>query len=248
VFSGLDPRYRNILLFSSGLIIFLSIIINGSRTGFLCGGLALFTSLMIIYCKAEIMKRRPVIRTHKLGSVMIAALGFLLSGFLVFLFFASDRLPAFSRVIEMDSMADLRARAMPTLFDMIGTYWPFGAGFGTFDKLYYIHEPNELLMPSYFNQAHNDWLQIIIEGGALAAIMILAGLIWYVFSVYKLYVASSKNMTHLLFWFGSLAILSIASAVDYPMRTPIFGVVIIWLLALLSEGRKAYSPNSRDVT
>jgi len=229
--------YTNIFLAAVYIIIFLSIIINGSRAGLLCGGIALFVGLIIFNLKPPEAARHKRASVKKIGSIIGSIAIVMFSATLILLFFVSDRLPAFSRLIESDPMADLRTEAMPTLFEMIGTYWPVGSGFGTFDKVYFIHERSELLMPSYFNQAHNDWLQILIEGGAQVAILAVAGIAWYIINVFKLFYATSKNASHLFFWFGTMAILGIASLVDYPLRTPIFSAVTVWMVAFLFTAR-----------
>jgi O-antigen ligase len=92
-------------------------------------------------------------------------------------------------------------------------------------------------MSSYFNQAHNDWLQILIEGGAPVAILAVVGILWYIASVLKLFLSTSRNLSHLFFWFGIMAILAIASLVDYPLRTPIFSAVTVWMVAFLFTAR-----------
>tara|TARA_R110000824_G_scaffold104214_6_gene247361 strand:+ start:28804 stop:30225 length:1422 start_codon:yes stop_codon:yes gene_type:complete len=233
-FSGAST---NIFLAAVYIVIFLSIIINGSRAGLLCGGIALFVGLIIFNLKPPETAGHKGTRVNKIGTIISSIAISIFSAALILLFFASDRLPAVSRLIEIDSMSDLRAKAMPTLFEMIRTYWPVGSGFGTFDKVYFIHEPSRLLMPSYFNQAHNDWLQILVEGGAPIALIVIAGISWYIASVFKLFLSTSKNVTHLFFWFGVMAILAVASLVDYPLRTPIFSAVTIWIIAFLFTAR-----------
>lgn len=229
-------KYTNIFLAAVYLIIFLSIIINGSRAGLLCGGLALLVGLILFNLRRFDAGGRRITYLNKIVSVVGSVAIVIFSASLILLFFVSDRLPAVTRLIESDTMSNLRADAMPTLFEMIGTYWPVGTGFGTFDKVYFVHEPSELLMPSYFNQAHNDWVQIVIEGGASIAVMVVAGILWYIMSVSRLFL-STKNVSHLFFWFGILAILAIASLVDYPLRTPIFSAVTVWILAFLFTAR-----------
>ncbi|WP_173204166.1 O-antigen ligase [Sphingopyxis sp. BSNA05] len=237
-FFRLGDKYSNMALGTVYLLVFLSSILNGSRAGFLCGGIALFIGLILYNLRPADAAARRKKQGKRIGSVLVsvAAVGF--SAVLVLLFFASDRVPAISRLIETDTMANLRAGAMPTLLEMIGTYWPFGTGFGTFDKAYFIHEPSELLMPSYFNQAHNDWLQILIEGGAPVAVLAVAAILFCIVSVLKLFSATSGNRGHLLFWFGIMGILAVASAVDYPLRTPLFSAVAVWILALLFTARR----------
>lgn len=237
-FFGVNTKYTSMALVTFYLLIFLSSILNGSRAGFLCGGIALFIGLILYNLKpvdaAGHRKKQGNGIASIIGSVAIVAFSVLL----VLLFFVSDRVPAITRLIESDNMSNLRTSAMPTLLDMIATYWPFGAGFGTFDKVYFIHEPNELLMPSYFNQAHNDWLQILIEGGVLAGLLALAAVFFYLVSVLKLFAAASRNPAHLYFWFGIMVILAVASLVDYPLRTPLFSAVAVWIVTLLFTARR----------
>ena len=230
-------RYTNILLSTGFIIIFISIILNGSRAGFLCGGIALFIGLIIFNVKNFYDTDHKIGKLSRFSSIVGSIAILIFSAALILMFFVSDRLPAVTRIIESDNMSNIRAKAMPTLFEMIGTYWPVGAGFGTFDKAYFIHERNELLMPSYFNQAHNDLLQILIEGGAPIALIAVAGILWYIFSALKLFSSTSSNICHLLFWFGIMMILAIASLVDYPLRTPIFSAVTVWLVAFLYTAR-----------
>jgi hypothetical protein len=229
--------YTNIFLAAVYIVIFLSILINGSRAGLLCGGIALFVGLIIFNLKPPETARYKRARVKKIGSIISSIAIFMFSATLILLFFVSERLPAFSRLIEKDPMSDQRREAMPTLFEMIGSYWPVGSGFGTFDKVYYIHERSEFLRPSYFNQAHNDWLQILIEGGAPIALMAIAGIAWYVTNVFKLFLSTSKDASHLFFWFGIMAVIAFASMVDYPLRTPLFSAVTVWLLAFLITSR-----------
>ncbi|VWX60781.1 O-antigen ligase family protein [Sphingorhabdus sp. 109] len=237
-FFRLDRKYTNMVLVTIYLLIFLSSILNGSRAGFLCGGIALFLGLVLYNLRPADAKGPGMKQSRKVASIIgsVAIVAFSLT--LILLFFASDRVPAVTRLIEADNMSNLRTSAMPTLLEMIGTYWPFGTGFGTFDKAYFIHEPNELLMPSYFNQAHNDWLQMIIEGGAPVAVLAIAGILFYFAAVLKLFVLTASNRAHLFFWFGIMTILGVASLVDYPLRTPLFSAVAVWIVALLLAARR----------
>lgn len=230
--------YSNLFLATIYIIIFLSIIINGSRAGLLCGGVALFLGFMFSNFRQSVVAKHHHNKVNKIISVIGSVVIFVVSITLILLFFVSDRIPAVTRFIESDTLSDLRAKAMPTLFEMIATYWPVGSGFGAFDKVYFIHERSELLMPSYFNQAHNDWLQILIEGGVPAALLIIAGTAWYIGNVFRLFFSDSKNMSHLLFWIGFAAILAIASLVDYPLRTPIFSAATVWIIAFLMTARQ----------
>jgi O-antigen ligase len=55
----------------------------------------------------------------------------------------------------------------------IGDYWPWGSGFGTFVPVYAGYEKPAEISARYINRAHNDWLEMVLEGGI--AVVILAG-------------------------------------------------------------------------
>ena len=47
-----------------------------------------------------------------------------------------------------------------------------GTGFGTFVPIYQSAESLESVVPQYINHAHNDYLELLLEGGAPAACLL----------------------------------------------------------------------------
>src|SRR5690606_13196271 len=89
-----------------------------------------------------------------------------------------SRALAFDRLFSGDNVEELRGQLVPTLTKMLTDYFPWGSGFGSFEYVYRIYEPLELLRPAYLNQAHNDWLQFPIEGGLPAILIAAVAAIW----------------------------------------------------------------------
>ncbi|MAF05944.1 O-antigen ligase family protein [Herbaspirillum sp.] len=149
-------------------------------------------------------------------------------------FIALDRTPAFRDILASDSFADLRWSIWPVVADMLGTHWVWGTGFGSFEQVYQTYESAELLTPRYVNQAHNDWAQLLIEGGVVAALILIGLLVWLARAVVAL---SSRRAARVqaIFWISIFAILGLSSIIDYPLRTPLFQLVGIWLLLALSR-------------
>ena len=121
---------------------------------------------------------------------------------------------------------------------------PFGVGFGAFEQAYRAAEPVDLLSPTYFNHAHNDWLQIIVEGGVPGALILLVALaliVWRIIQCVRFRQDRSKTST--LNWLGMFSILLIAlhSFVDYPLRTP-----VIMMVAMVSVGMLFRTFEHRD--
>lgn len=131
---------------------------------------------------------------------------------------------------------DARREFLPIYLQMAKDYFPFGSGFGSFETMFRIYEPSQSLSFSYLNQAHNDLIQMIIEGGV--APLILAGCLffWYAVRSFKIWLRPVRSPHTVLARVGSAMILQlvVASAVDYPLRTPFLAAVFVlacaWML------------------
>jgi O-antigen ligase len=117
---------------------------------------------------------------------------------------------------------------------MMRDHWLFGTGFGSFDAVYRIYEPTALLLPLYVNHAHNDWAQLVIEGGLPAAICLLGLMGWVAMAIWRIARRTPGSGALVVFWTAWLAIMMAASTVDYPLRTPIFQAVSVWLMLCLA--------------
>lgn len=149
-------------------------------------------------------------------------------------FLALDRSPAFRDIIAKDNLEDLRWSLWPVIIKMLKDNLFFGTGFGSFEQAYHIYEPNALLMPSYVNQAHNDWVQFLIEGGVLSGVLLLVLIYWIVKRVSSL-ASHPASKVVALFWVCIFTLVAAASVIDYPLRTPLFQVLLVWLLVALSR-------------
>lgn len=145
------------------------------------------------------------------------------------------------RVTRGDQIEDLRVRVFPVLRALMWTYFPFGSGFGTFVPAFQQVEPDALLNPTYLNAAHNDWIQLIIEGGAFgmgiagAALVSIGRLIIRLFDQ-----GQNRARERQVFLEATLVvfvILMIASAVDYPLRTPIMATFALIMMVHCRETR-----------
>src|SRR3546814_1928629 len=92
---------------------------------------------------------------------------------------AADSAESIRRAFEINAGQDMRARGLSTVLSMIAAYFPAGAGFGGFDPIFRLHEPFRLLKPTYFNHAHNDFLEVVLDGGLPAALLLLVAIGWY---------------------------------------------------------------------
>ena len=235
------------------VLVLLAGIVSGSRAGFVATFIALLGTVLMtfsVYRQGLNSKRRPSPNGGRdtpsywilifIGGVALALPG---------LFFAFENIPALSDILAKDAFQDLRWKLWPTLQIMVVTYWPVGSGIGSFEQVYHIFEPDNLLRSSYLNQAHNDWVQFIIEGGLPAAAILLGLIFCLVRGLWVLGRSGSNVTARRIFWLAIFSIIAFASAFDYPLRTPVLQVVGIWLLLafLLDRGYGTTSGKLRTV-
>ena len=116
---------------------------------------------------------------------------------------------------------------------------------GSFDAMFRIHEPLALLKPTYFNHAHNDFIEIVLDAGLPGLLILLAALIWWGWASMRAWRSAGKNGTGksdigksgaMLPMLGSatLLLVLIASIFDYPARTPMIMAMVVLAAAWLS--------------
>lgn len=237
---GVSP-WRRLLLAPGFAINLLAILISGSRAGLFAALAALLASALMWSVASRHHARPPEgaenERSLKRGgraALLVFAAATLM---VVFAFIWLERAPAFEGMVQRNAFEDLRWALWPVLHEMAATHWLFGTGFGSFEAVYRLYEPTELLMPAYVNHAHNDWAQLVIEGG-LPAVMILAGLVWWIVrAIVDLVRDAHAGKERMIFWSALVMIIAAASLVDYPLRTPTFQATVVWLLLCLSSDR-----------
>ncbi len=209
------PTWRLFLILGLLPLLLLTILASGSRGGMFVGVIGFIGGGLLVreHIRA-LLKPYP----RWIGAALI---GFMLAlvGLLILLSVDLGRAASITRILAGDADSDMRKRAMPTILTMLKTYFPVGAGFGGFDILFRIHEPDALLKPTYFNRAHNDFLEVVLDGGLAGALLLLAGLGWWLNATVRAFRAGSDQILNRL---GALMILLIvlASMIDYPARTP----------------------------
>lgn len=236
-------RWRGPLSGALMLLFVLMVIATGSRTGLLLVSVSLVLSLVLV--------GKPIRRSLRGAPPwvfpVIASTAFIVLLLFVTLSFLADRVEAVDRLFSLTVTEDLRVRAQPTLLDMISTYFPWGGGVGSFDATFRVNEPDTLLAPQYFNQAHNDYLGIILDAGFAGAALLTASVLWWALATLKV-LRAPNHKSIMLGRLGSalLLLVLIASATDYPARTPTMMAVIViagaWLASASASTRQPALP------
>lgn len=200
------------------------VLVTGSRSGTIVASIALLAAPALFW------KLDDTGRTSGRGSAkptgpgtvrLVAAVGAVLT--ICTLAAVLGRAVSFERFFAQPVLDDMRVRILPTVYAMIEGFFPVGAGFGSFPQVYQVYEPDALLMPTYMNHAHNDWLELALEGGAPAVLLLASALIaLFAAGLRRSFAPGVDARRRLLARLGALALLqlAIASLSDYPVRVP----------------------------
>lgn len=228
-------RTRSWIALVAGAVIIPLLLVTGSRAGLILGLLGIASAPML-YRKPQF--DRPAKRKNTKKITLYLAAGFFVIGLgtLTILF---SRAQAFERIIAPDQAEDIRLAIWGPIADMAWKYFPFGSGIGSFVEAYQIDEPAHLLVPTYLNHAHNDWLELYMTGGLPALFLIgIAVAAWARAAARSWRFPQFRQRDVLYSRLGSviLFLLAAGSVGDYPLRAPILACFAI-VAALWTNGR-----------
>lgn len=137
-----------------------------------------------------------------------------------------------ARVVERLHSGNLeRFRFWGDSWTAITRSWPVGSGFGTFETIFRSVEPLDHVGLHYVNHAHNEYLELMLEGGLPAMLLLLLAVVWAL----RRCIAISRlgRDARRLAWASAagLLVLLLHSLVDYPTR-----ILAIQLLAAMLAG------------
>jgi O-antigen ligase len=229
---------KSTLAVIAAMLLSLAVIFAYSRAGL---GIAAVAGLAGVF---YLLKAPLIPEKIKFGSrrriskrwVILGLAGIGIALFAAALFFSRAELA--NRFVMEDNAEELRWEFLPIYGQMIADSFPAGLGFGTFEYVFPMYEPMEALRPAYVNLAHNDWAQWLMEGGLPAIVIAAAFAIWFVMRIASAWRQRSATNTGMQGMAACvIVLLLLASAVDYPLRTPILMVVFaLSCLTLASDG------------
>ncbi|HMI18428.1 MAG TPA: O-antigen ligase family protein [Sphingomonas sp.] len=215
-------RLHGAIAIVSAAFLLLVIPTTGSRTGLMLLALALPFAIALAWpaLKAAVgTLSRP--RRTVVVAAALTALAVLIAVALTF-----SRAESVQRLFAIDPVEDARVRLLRPLMAMIHGFFPFGSGFGSFEPVYLGFEPFGNLAVTIMNQAHDDYLQLALEAGLPGLLLLIAFLGWWGWTSLRLW-RRADGEGRLLGRLGSVVLLLImvASATDYPVRTPLMMVL-----------------------
>lgn len=223
---------------SASVYLGLAVVTNASRAGLIALLLVIMMSVTALVWERRTGPEPGVPKAKSKGNLLLQG-GLAVAGALILGVFAlAERSPALSRIMENDALEDMRARILSILLDMAADFQPWGAGLGAFEHAYRMREPIDLVGPSYVNEAHNDWLQFVIEGGALSVLIVASIIAFAIYRIAQMMRASRQKSTNeggAWLGLGLMVVLGAASVVDYPLRAPSLMLLGIIALALFAK-------------
>ena len=214
---GTQSRTRPAMLLRAGLVILLvaGLFITRSRAGLLL--LVIAVPALILFAGRGRLAWRPSWPVTAAAFAILAAVG----AFIAFNPVARAVLSRFS------SLDDSRLIYWPDVVYTLGQVWPVGSGFGTFQALFATQERIGTIDEFYLNHAHNEYLELAIEGGIVAVLLIAVFLVMLALRIRA--VSGWNGDARRLAVAGAIAICAVLlhSLVDYPLRaitmTAMFG-------------------------
>lgn len=149
--------------------------------------------------------------------IMVAIAGIVALAISAVSLFALD--PILSR-FDTGAGSDDRFANWPIIMEAADNHLPLGSGLGSFDAVFRSVEPLERLDPTYFNQAHNDYLETWLEAGWLGAAVLVLFLIWFArrsWAAWRSSASTERDLQRAATIAISLVLMH--SAADYPIRT-----------------------------
>jgi O-antigen ligase len=215
-------------IFMVGLVVVgavLSLAIAGSRAGL---GLVFLAGLSCIALAAA-HRSRHWRRTR----VLIAIGGNVLALVLAFQF---GFVALAGRLGHSELIEDIRWPVAEITARVAEANDPLGTGFGSFVPVFQTAEPRSLLAPYYINHAHDDWLELWLDGGIPALAVAALFLLWFIGAAFRAWRARGIDAdSATLARAASIVILLLLlhSLVDYPLRTTALMVVFGFCAGLL---------------
>jgi O-antigen ligase len=232
---GHDHRLGTISAFGGAIAFLLvAIVATGSRMGLMLAMLGLVAAVLCFQASGHSLKPASLPRSIAIagGLIVLAAL----------VAIVGIQVGIVDRLLDVEPAAEARAGLLEPMIKTAEAFMPWGAGFGAFDSVYRQFEPNSLLSTIYMNHAHNELLELAIEGGIPALLLLAAFLWWWLLGALAVITARPRrNRRPLAIAAVAItAMLIFSSLVDYPLRTPLLSALFLFACVEMMRTRAAF--------
>jgi O-antigen ligase len=188
------------------ILLIATVFATGSRAGMVLMVVSLLLSLLIVF-RSRISWKSALVGSAILliGSALLLNSGVVRG--------------SVERLLSQSS--DGRYEFWPEVLYSLGSYFPAGAGLGSFATSYQATEQLATVGTHYVNHAHNDYLEVALEAGAPGVLLVGLLLLLYATCAWRVLVRDPEGDANLLARAAAIAILCLLlhALVDYPLRT-----------------------------
>jgi O-antigen ligase len=124
-------------------------------------------------------------------------------------------------------------------------FFPLGTGLGSFVSVYQFHEELARVTNVFVNHAHNDYLELLLELGAAAIILLILFLVWFARRAIAVWRSDETGYSYARAGSVAVGIVMLHSIVDYPLRTAAIAAVFALSLALMAAPEPVVRPSPR---
>jgi len=216
--SSFAGRQAQALWVAGGLLLVLGILMSQSRGAVLTGlpAAALAFGIVVVAGGRTLSWRVTVLLLSAVlvGAATLVGIGALLSRF---------------ELDFLSSSAEYRSLLGSTTMDGAKVFWPFGAGWGTYAEVYPLFQP--AVIAGYADYAHQDYAQMLFEGGVFSLVLMGAFLwlavsraIWLVRALWRNKTFTPEEMAVAVCGLGLLGFLT-HSLAEFNMHIPTNAIV-----------------------
>ena len=183
----------------------------GSRGGIALAMLCVFLTFLFVFRKANSAS------TWKSSGFAVVAM------FATLFLISQASMVGLLRMAQSDPLDDFRTVIFDVAVNATKAFWPYGSGFGSFVVAYQMYETPAQMVDNFVNAAHNDWLQLIFEGGAASLVLMVVFLLLFVTALKRIIqhnMGPTAEHTCLRAAAVSVVLLCLHAAVDFGLRTP----------------------------
>ncbi len=225
-----DPSLRPVLaacgVIALAALLFLGIVYSLSRMGFVAALVSLFVMGSLTLGGSLRGRQRWL-------AIGVVAAGILLT----FVFLPPAQLvQRFAQVSSTEQMsAEGRLQLWEETLQLVSAYRVFGCGLGGYESAFLRYKVSAPLVTDNF--AHNDYLQVLAEGGVIGFAIVAALFLGIVARAIRATSYSSEaNARYLgVACTGALAAILVHSAVDFNLNIPANALLLAWVSGIVSS-------------
>lgn len=141
----------------------------------------------------------------------------------------------------LGAAVETRQEIWRTTATAIRESFPVGTGLGSFEPIYMQYEDPSEILRKYVNHAHNDYLELVLELGAVGLVLILLFLGWWAKAAVRIWTSRLSTPFERAATIASAALLA-QSVVDYPLRTAALSAILGVALAIMAQPLRRSEP------